>query len=41
MEESANAEEESMHSFFSKDKSSKTLILTTIETHTTATDAKV
>ena len=40
MEETIQDENESLHSFFSKGKSFKTVILTTVETMATATDAK-
>jgi hypothetical protein len=39
MEETIQDENESLHSFFSKAKSFKTVILTTVETMATATDA--
>ena len=40
MEETIQDENESLHSFFSKGKSFKTVILTTVETMATATDGK-
>lgn len=40
MEENIQDENESQHSFFSKGKSFKTVILTTVETMATVTDAK-